>query len=77
MSRGYLLPLSHSSFPPPNTFSSLSPHPYPERRSSRVVDSNGGGGERREKPQRAPVMEHADRYGTNGLCGRAGTARVA
>jgi hypothetical protein len=42
MSRGYLLPLSHYSFPLPNTSFSLSPHPYPERRSSRVVDSNGG-----------------------------------
>jgi hypothetical protein len=42
MSRGYLLPLSHSSFPLPNTSFSLSSHPYPERRSSRVVDSNSG-----------------------------------
>jgi hypothetical protein len=41
MSRGYLLPPFHSSFPLPNTSFSLSPHPYPERRSSRVVDSNG------------------------------------
>jgi hypothetical protein len=42
MSRGYLLPLSHSSFPLANTSFSPSPHPYPERRSSRVVDSNDG-----------------------------------
>jgi hypothetical protein len=42
MSRGYLAPLSHSSFPPPNTSFSLSHHPYPERRSCRVVDSDGG-----------------------------------
>jgi hypothetical protein len=42
MSHGYLFPLSHSSFPLPNTSFSPSPHPYPERRSSRVVDSNDG-----------------------------------
>jgi hypothetical protein len=42
MSRGYLLPLSHSSIPLPNTSFSLSHHPYPKRRSSRVVDSNDG-----------------------------------
>jgi hypothetical protein len=42
MSRGYLLPLSHSSFPLPDTSFSLSSHPYPEGPSSRVVDSNGG-----------------------------------
>jgi hypothetical protein len=34
MSRGYILPLSRSPFPLPNTSFSLSPHPYPERRSS-------------------------------------------
>jgi hypothetical protein len=42
MSCGYLLPLSHSSFLLPNISFSLFPHPYPERRSSRVADSNNG-----------------------------------
>jgi hypothetical protein len=31
-------------------------------------------GERREKLRLTPVMEHAERYGTKGSCGRARTA---
>jgi hypothetical protein len=61
MSRGYLLPLSHSSFPLPNTSFSLSPHPYPERQSSRVVDSNGG----------KLVQWRKTRETTTGSCGGA------
>jgi hypothetical protein len=80
MSRGYLLLLSHSSFPLANTSFSPTPHPYPERRSSRVVDSNGGKLVRWRKT-RETTAGSCDRdmqsdYGTKGLCGRARTAHV-
>jgi hypothetical protein len=74
MSHDYLLPFSHSSFPLPNTSFSLS-HPYPERRSSRIVVQRDELVRWRETSElrRAPVMEHAERYDTSttGSCGRA------
>jgi hypothetical protein len=72
-------PLSHSSFPLPNTSLSLSPHPIQNDGalgSSIPTATSSCGGERREKLRWAPVMEHAERYGTKGSCGRARTARV-
>jgi hypothetical protein len=44
--------------------------------SSIPTAASSCGGERREKLRRALVMEHAERYGMKGSCGRARTARV-
>jgi hypothetical protein len=68
--------------PPPDTSFSLSPHPYPERRSSRAVDSNGGKLVRWRKTRETTVGScdgacRAIRHeglvcqSQNGSCGRA------
>jgi hypothetical protein len=74
MSRGYLLPLSHL---PSLSLILLSLYLITLNQNDGALGSSiptaasSCGGERREKLRRAPVMEHAERYGTKGSCGRA------
>jgi hypothetical protein len=79
MSCGYLLPLSHSSFLLPNISFSLFPHPYPERRSSRVADSNNDKLVQWRKTRGTTTCscDGACRaIRTKGSCGRARTTSV-